>query len=276
MLSLRSSFLGLLVVAGLALTVALAPRPSAAADRVAVQGTDLALVTGPRTGGVQHMGLAIGLADHWKTYWRNPGDAGIPPSLDWSASDNVAAVTVGFPAPERFGTDGLNSIGYLKPVVLTLDVRLADPNKAATLRLGVLVGLCKDICIPAEAKLEAPLAADAPASAVLAEAAERVPQPVTTGAPLSVVRVTRDAATKPESVVAEIAAPAETAGLDVFVEGPEGWALPLPEREGDRDGHTLWRFALDGLPGKATITGARLRFTVVTAKGAAEQSVELP
>ena len=51
--------------------------------------------------GVRYLALHINLAKGWKTYWRNAGDAGAPPELDWSGSKNIELTTAQWPAPKR-------------------------------------------------------------------------------------------------------------------------------------------------------------------------------
>ena len=66
-------------------------------------------------------GVEIRLDPGWKTYWRYPGDSGVPPSLDFAASENVKSVTMLWPAPKRFADGaGGHSIGYKGEVVLPL------------------------------------------------------------------------------------------------------------------------------------------------------------
>ena len=81
------------------------------------------LLAGSRSGGVLLGGIAIQLQDGWKTYWRTPGDSGVPPRFDFSKSDNVEAVTVLWPAPMKFddGAGGI-SLGYKQQVVLPLRI----------------------------------------------------------------------------------------------------------------------------------------------------------
>src|SRR5437763_14969998 len=57
------------------------------------------LLAGSRSGGVLLGGIAVQLQPGWKTYWRTPGDSGVPPRFDFSSSDNLAAATVLWPAP---------------------------------------------------------------------------------------------------------------------------------------------------------------------------------
>src|SRR5215213_8372431 len=57
-------------------------------------------------------GLQIKLGPGWKTYWRYPGDSGVPPRFDFSRSENLGELSVLWPAPHRFTDDGGTSIGY--------------------------------------------------------------------------------------------------------------------------------------------------------------------
>lgn len=92
-------------------------------------------------------GLEFQLSQGWKTYWRAPGDAGVPPVFDWSASQNVARVDVIWPTPHVFWQNGMRSIGYSDRVVLPLRI---EPSGSGAVHLdGVLqVGICSDICVP--------------------------------------------------------------------------------------------------------------------------------
>ena len=113
-----------------------------------------------RSGGrVFRAGVEIKLKEGWKTYWRYPGDSGVPPALDFSKSQNLKAVTVRYPAPTRFPDGGGgNSIGYKGAVILPLHVVPQDASKPVTLNLKLDYAVCEKLCVPAEAKLE--LAAD--------------------------------------------------------------------------------------------------------------------
>jgi DsbC/DsbD-like thiol-disulfide interchange protein len=101
-----------------------------------------------------HMaGLNLTLAPHWKTYWRAPGESGIPPQFDWSGSQNVKSVTLHWPSPEVISLNGLQSIGYLDQLLLPLEVTARDPGKPIELQLEMQLGICKDICLPASLSL---------------------------------------------------------------------------------------------------------------------------
>lgn len=117
------------------------------------------LLPGWRTQGGNHMaGLALELATGWKTYWRRPGEAGIPPQFDWSGSQNVKSVIVHWPSPVVFHTNGMQTVGYKGGVVLPLEVEPVDPGQPIHLQARVDMGICKDICMPAVVELSGDLA----------------------------------------------------------------------------------------------------------------------
>jgi DsbC/DsbD-like thiol-disulfide interchange protein len=244
-------------------------------------GAAVRLIDAGSVDGRPQLGLEIALEPGWKTYWRAPGDTGIPPAVDWSKSKGVAAFDLRFPAPARFGEEGVRSIGYTAPVILPIDVRLADPRQPATLDLEVQIGICHDICVPVFAHLEATLAATAPVDAAalarLAQARAEVPKAAEKGVAPWIVSLGRDPAANDAAVLVEVKMPDDpTQVRDVLVEGPTGeWALPLPERVGAAGARETWRFDLDGIPRGATVVGSELRFTLRAADHVVEQKLTL-
>ena len=101
-------------------------------------------------------GFEIRLAPGAITYWRDPGEAGVPPTFDFSGSDNVAKVEPVFPAPKRIHeADGSEAFGYEAGVIIPLIVERRDPAKPVTLALDASYAVCEKLCLPAEAKLDA-------------------------------------------------------------------------------------------------------------------------
>jgi len=81
------------------------------------------LLAGSRSGAVLLGGIAFQLQPGWKTYWRTPGDSGVPPRFDFSKSENIEAVTVLWPAPTKFDDGaGGHSLGYHNQIVLPLRI----------------------------------------------------------------------------------------------------------------------------------------------------------
>ncbi|MBK5960974.1 hypothetical protein CCR97_22620 [Rhodoplanes elegans] len=223
-------------------------------------------------------GAEIRLAPGWKTYWRYPGDSGVPPRFDFSASTNVRAATVRWPAPKRFEDGGGTAIGYSQRVLFPLAVERIDPAKPATLVLALDYAICERLCVPASGRATLTLPAGTGEAAAVTAALARVPKPAAVGAdgPLAVrsVRVEGDWP-KPRVVVA-VAAPAGTTP-DLFAEGPsEDWALPLPEPMGEGpDGTRLFGFAVDGAPPGTDPRGTTLTLTATAGDVAVEVKARL-
>jgi DsbC/DsbD-like thiol-disulfide interchange protein len=232
------------------------------------------LAAGPASSGAPiRAGLQIRLARGWHTYWRYPGDAGVPPRVDWSASTNVADVQVRWPAPERIPLEGgLGSIGYHGDIILPLQVRAKDPARAVSLRVKLDFGVCEKICIPAEAKaaLEIP-AGFAEKNALLDTADTRVPTAAKVGKTKSLgivsVKLQRDGG--PRALIEVSVPPGKT--FDLFAEGPtDDWALPLPTRIDAGNGRARFSLPIEGAPAGAKPIPSNLRLTLVAGDEAIE------
>ncbi len=108
----------------------------------------IAATNGVADDGTVRLGLEVDLEPGWKTYWRSPGDAGIPPSINWDGSANLQSTEFLWPAPERFSYYGLDTFGYGDQVVYPIDIVAADSGEAVQLRGQVFLLICDDVCIP--------------------------------------------------------------------------------------------------------------------------------
>jgi DsbC/DsbD-like thiol-disulfide interchange protein len=222
-------------------------------------------------------GVEMRLDPGWKTYWRYPGDSGVPPRFTFARSDNVKTVVVGWPAPHRFVDASGQAIGYKGHVIFPLQIEPQDTTKPTTLRLDLEYAICEKLCVPAEAKVELVLAGNATAhDAALAAAEARVPQrrQVGEGAAFSIRAVKREA---PDRIVVDVVAP-PAGDVDLFAEGPTAeWALPLPTPlDAGPGGGKRFAVTLDGLPAGAKAEGAALTFTAVAKDSAIEATYRLP
>src|SRR3954454_25006653 len=187
------------------------------------------LLAGSRSGAVLLGGIAIQLQPGWHTYWRTPGDSGVPPRFDFGKSENIEAVTILWPARRKFadGAGGV-SLGYQKQVVLPLRIVAKNADKPVTLRADINYAVCEKLCIPVEASTELAFTSVASTEdSALSAALDTVPKPATVGDPnpLTIRDVKREGATK---VLVDVVAP-EAAEVNLFVEGPTpDWALPIP------------------------------------------------
>jgi DsbC/DsbD-like thiol-disulfide interchange protein len=224
-------------------------------------------------------GIELKLHPGWKTYWRYPGDSGVPPVFDFTGSENVKTVTVLWPAPERFSDGGGNSIGYQGNVIFPLRVAAQDDGKPVMLRLKLDYAVCEKLCVPAKAKVELMLSGDAGIAEVALAAAEaRVPKPTALGAgqALAIRSVERIAGARWPRIIVDVATLSATQ-VDLFAEGPTPkWALPLPQPIPSKiAGRQRFGFDLDGLPPGVKPKGAVLKFTAVSPAQAIEVEYRL-
>jgi DsbC/DsbD-like thiol-disulfide interchange protein len=142
--------LGALAIVALAASAA-----HAAASRWAESdGGRMRLVALPNQDGGYDAALQIEPAPGWKTYWRHPGEAGLPPLVDLDGSDNVTLASTGFPAPEIGLDEGGRFYGYHKAVDIMLTLTSPAPAAPARLKAAVMIGLCKEICLPFQAEFD--------------------------------------------------------------------------------------------------------------------------
>jgi DsbC/DsbD-like thiol-disulfide interchange protein len=235
------------------------------------------LLAGSRSGAVLLAGIAFQLEPGWKTYWRTPGDSGVPPRFDFSKSENIEAVTVLWPAPTKFddGAGGY-SLGYHDQVVLPLRIVAKNADKPVTLRADINYAVCEKLCIPVEASAELAIASVASTEdSALFAALDTVPKPANVGDPnpLTIRDVKREGKS---TVLVDVAVP-DTRAVDLFVEGPApDWALPVPKLvKHSPPGVKRFTFELEGLPPGTNPEGAALKLTLVGGDRAYEFNINL-
>jgi DsbC/DsbD-like thiol-disulfide interchange protein len=125
--------------------------------------------------GTRVSAIHLTLAEGWKTYWRAPGDAGIPPAFTWKGSRNIAGVAVSWPTPKVFMQNGMRSVGYSNEVILPLSIAAKQAGKPVQINLKLEIGVCKDICVPETLNLQGMLesADSTPVPAIAAALAEQ-------------------------------------------------------------------------------------------------------
>jgi DsbC/DsbD-like thiol-disulfide interchange protein len=232
----------------------------------------------PDKGSPVRAGVEVRLKAGWHTYWRYPGDAGVPPRFDFAGSDNVKAVTVLWPAPQRIPEQGLVAIGYVRDVIWPLAIVPQNPAKPVTLRLKLDYAVCEKLCVPAEGNAELMVKDGSSADAALATALAKVPKQVALGegSPLAIRAVRREGDGSRSRVVVDLAVPTGT-DVALFAEGPApDWALPVPMAvAGAPAGLRRFAFELDGAPPGAKYDGAAITLTAVAGEHAIEVTTHL-
>ena len=245
-----------------------------ASEWVTVQASKVRLVAGWR-GTEVIAGVELQLGDGWKTYWRSPGDAGgVPPFFDWSGSENVKDTAVLYPAPKRLTDKAGDSIGYKGGVVFPVRVALADPSRPGTLRLKMEYGICREICVPAEAALSVELFPGAEVPANVLAALALVPGTEKAGGPKLETHTINLAGAAPKIA---LAARFPNAGdhNDVFAEASGGIYLPPPKRlDAEAGGIVHYEIDLAGLD-LAELKGKTVTVTLVSDAGQAESRFKI-
>jgi DsbC/DsbD-like thiol-disulfide interchange protein len=252
--------------------------PARAADASAWDGDQRAavrLIAGAQRGTgdatIHHAGIEIRLAPGWKTYWRYPGDSGVPPRFDFSGSGNLKSASVRYQAPRRLTDESGTSIGYKNGLVFPLDLTPLDTTKPVVLALKIEYAICEKICIPAEGNAVLTVTGKPGGQDQwLTQSAALVPSPAKIGSAgaLAIGAVQR----ADKRILVDVVAPG--GGVELFAEGPTAeWALPVPTPvAGAPAGQQRFAFELDGLPPDTSPAGAELKLTAV----AGEQAIEVP
>lgn len=189
-------------------------------------------------------GIHIKMDPGWKTYWRYPGDAGLPPRFDWSGSANLKKPRVLWPAPTRYKDSAGNSIGYKKEVVFPVLIEPEDPAKPIDLVLKMEFAICADICIPAETNLKLKSGRGGLFSRsytpILARYLGRVPDIRNANKSKLLVRATKARLLGAEPYLSiDAKFPAGAKGTDLFIEGPAGFYLAPAEQVGKAQDGTI-------------------------------------
>lgn len=128
-------------------------------------GVSMRLISGGAVSpsGRAQLALELDMPDNTKTYWRVPGETGLPTELDFTGSSGIGAHVVHWPYPQRSITGGYLDYVYYGRTVLPLEVEVED--HAGRVELSVMLGICSDICVPAQAHFSLPLVDGKPDSA---------------------------------------------------------------------------------------------------------------
>lgn len=268
----------LLLAAGAAVPVQAEPGAGWASPWIEKDHLRLRLVSAQSAlgaAGPARLGLEIRLQPGWTFYWRNPGDNGLAPLLDWSGSRNAEAVEVAWPVPQRKEVLGAQNYVYTDEVVLPVTVRPADASRPLTADLVLDYGVCKEVCVPYTDRLTLSLPPGPPASTAGADLIDWYAGQVPAPADPDGLRLTA-ARAEPEQgrLRLQAVAAAPLLAPDIFLEGPGGMWFGVPEVTLSQGGRQA-EFLLKAGPPQAlrALQGKELRATIVDAAQMAEDRV---
>ncbi len=231
------------------------------------------------TGATARLGLEFRLAEGWKVYWRSPGDAGLPPTIDWAGSTNLASADIAWPAPRRFSAYGLETIGYEGTVVLPIMAHLARAGEGLGLHAALQYLTCKEICIPYDAALTLDLPASGGAgsgtsASEQAQLIDRFVHLVPSDNAAGALQLTGSVLIPGKKPILELRLAAATplAAPDAFVEGPAGISFGAPRLMRGIDAlHATLALAVSGdADALKSLTADTLRVTIVDGAQAIE------
>ena len=259
------------LVALLALAVTLA-LPVRAGDSFVTPVTGTVLPGWQQADGSRMAALRLTLAPGWKTYWRTPGDAGIPPQFDWSASRNLRSVAIHWPTPGVFLTAGMRTIGYRDDLVLPLTLVPRKAGEPIRLETTLDIGVCSDICVPHKMTLKAVIDdTNGKPTPVIAAALASRPYAASEAGVRSAtckLRPTRDGM----EIEALLSLP-PTGGEEVVIIEPGGSGLWMSETKTSRSGNIL-RAVGEMMTGDGSPVAIRRSDIVITVLGS-RQAVEI-
>ena len=245
--------------------LAAAPFVATMAQGEVPQPFKVSMLSGGQDGDIWQAGILVELEPDWKTYWRVPGDTGIPPQFDWAGSKNSAAIEVGFPIPSRFQDAGGESIGYHGQVLFPVSVKPVKLDEMVDLRLNLFFAVCKEICIPAKARAELLLNSSA-SSAVLNDWQKRVPRLAVAGDTPFVTAARFEMRQNKPMLVVSLTGQA----TDIFVESETSAYFGKPQFDGATG--EAW-LPIANLSDSAKLRGVPLKLTLSTGDSGIEQTL---
>jgi len=248
-----------------------------ASDWVETEQTRVRLIAAQPTAGdgAARLGLEFELKPGWKIYWRSPGDAGFPPSLEWQGSGNLKQAKLEWPAPERFSVLGLETLGYKKQVVFPIAAEAETGGQAMDLRAQLRYLVCDEICIPYSADLALNLPAGSadpgPFAHTISRYAAKVPGD---GARHGLELLTLGTWKTEHGAMLRLQVRSQTplSAPDVFMEGPAGLTYGKPKVLLSATGTDAWLDVpvggFDALEEGEKATLVRRSFTATLVDGA--------
>ncbi len=247
------------------------PARAASSDWALNEGGRMRLVVLPADAeGRRQAVLQIEPEPGWITYWREPGDSGVPPAVTVAPASGFMLDRIDFPVPKRIDAGDLTDIGYDHAVALPISLSGPPGGNEAKLETTAFIGLCKNICIPFQAALTVDLpaneAADAEEAKIVADALASLPGKTTSD--FAVERHAMSADLK--RLTLEVALPEGAKDAQAIVTGPSGYVFFASARAAGAGGRTVIEVPVGRLPKNYAIAGKRWDALVIAGGRAIE------
>lgn len=227
----------------------------------------------PAADGTIKAALDIELLPGWKTYWRDPGEAGVPPTFRVDRSQNVQSAEIHFPAPKRIEDAYSVWAGYDYPVVLPITLKQETAGAKSVLEADVFLGICESVCIPFQTRFTLTLDPEQPANSferrMVTRAFRSLPQ-----APADDFKV-RETSDSGDTLTFAVALPDGAGDGEIFVTGPRGWRFETPSHTGVSGNIATFEVPHSG-PDRAGLSGHTIHVVVKASDRAMQTDITLP
>jgi DsbC/DsbD-like thiol-disulfide interchange protein len=212
--------------------------------------------------------LQVELKDGWKTYWRDPGDAGVPPQISVTG-EGISGFELRYPAPDRFDDGKSVWAGYKHMVAFPLVLKVSADSTKYALEAKSFLGICQDICVPVQSKfsLAVPQAkASTEDQALVAALFDALPASATPE--FGVAKLDRAG----EGVEIELRAPADAGEVELFL-AADGYMFSPPKVISEKGAIRRLAAKIVFAPKQAA---RDVFYTIKSAKGAVSGTAALP
>jgi DsbC/DsbD-like thiol-disulfide interchange protein len=240
---------------------------SAASAWQDISGGRIRLVVGDPAPGdkVIRSMLQVDLQHGWKTYWRDPGDAGVPLQADVARSVNAALIRIDYPAPHRFDDGTSVWAGYKEPVAFGLDFERADASRPASIIGHFFLGVCKNICVPVQFEFNVDVkdsAAPTMHHELVAMTLKDLPKAATPEFGVAAI------AAGAKTLRIDAALPEDSAQAELFLAAPEGFQFAAPVLKSKQGSKAQFEAKVLLMPEKSGADLNIVAYTLVTDKSA--------
>jgi len=224
-------------------------------------------------------GLEILLRKNWKTYWRVPGEAGLPPRFDFSGSKNLAKADVKWPAPNRYVDQFGVAIGYKDRVIFPISISAKDPQKPVILNLKVDYAVCEIVCIPlsAEHELSFKLGEKLEGNHLseITYFMDRVPRPISEYKKLTILNVRAISKDKKPLLELDLKSTIGFRQPEIFIEGPEALYFRTPKLTSRPSVVSRWHVPISGDIPENGLVGEKIKITFIDGDRQIEADYEI-
>ncbi len=274
----RLSFRTLAIVSAVAgLNLAVPQASAASSEWVETEGGRIRMsALPPGSDGTIKAVLDVDLLPGWKTYWRDPGEAGVPPTLGFSGSENIEQAEIHFPAPERIKDDYSVWAGYKYPVTFPVSLVQKNAGAASTLQADVFLGICQSICIPFQTNFTLTVDPDVAATPfeekLINHAFNDLPEASGEGFEITGFKHHEGV----DALDLTIQVPSSASKSELFVTGPQGWYFETPKLVHHDGDLATFEISIDTGSQDAALAGNAIQVLVTSAGRSMETEFLIP